>query len=335
MFRKHSAITLLAITFILVTTFVVEPALSNEYQQRGRSRSDDRPQREERDTYTSERDAYTGDRTASGRRLGSEVDDWVERGASAVTDSPKFRNGIRLAAHAGRHGDEYGLASAIYFFDVPAKARSIKIKLYYEGESGRGSSRDSVGRVWIRNVQATGGPGEKRFRRGKGRDDGQPLYGDTFSLSAGKRHEEIVITARDHTLDGAMELHVIAEGRQVIDLKHMEVKTYRHPPDVRVITREHRGREQRQSGIYWNFYAGSAYHFGDRHYVRYTYPRHGWAAGIRWGRGNISIRRAIRPFVHARWSWNSRSARRESRDRGHARLRNWTPTRERDRRRHR
>jgi hypothetical protein len=240
----------------------------------------------------------------SEQRRGYEVDDWIERGASSVTESPRFEDGIRLAA---RRGDDYALASAIYFFDIPERARSIKIRVDYKGESGGGDfDGDSAGRVWIR-------------ARGTGRseDADETLYGDTFVLREGKRHEEIVIPARGHTLDGTMELHVIAEDGQIIDLKRIQVKTYTRLPDVRVVDREYRETGARRRSSYWHFYAGPVHLFGNRHYVRYVHPGH---LRIEVGK-HIRIR-----LPHFRLQWRGRPhvTKRVYRERKPVRLRKWT-----------
>jgi hypothetical protein len=233
------------------------------------------------------------------KRDGREVDDWVERGESSVTESPEFKDGIRLAARANRRGDDdYALASAIYFFDIPRSARTIEIEVEYEGRSGRGDYDDDLaGRIWIKSTDETGrgSRGGERFR-----DDEEPLHGDTFVLREGKRREKIEISARDHTFDGTMELHLIAEGRQTLDVERIKVKTKERPSDVRVVTREHRERvpERWNRNAYWYFYSGPVHRTGDRHYVRYVYPR----------RRYVEVRRIYRNRIHSTTSGDRISA---------------------------
>lgn len=254
----------------------------------------------------------------SEQRRGYEVDDWIERGESSVTESPRFKDGIRLAARAARDRDDYALASAIYFFHIPERARSIKIKVDYEGKSG-GDDFDgnSVGRVWIRSDKP-----ERDYRRtGRPKDADEPLYGDTFVLREGKRHEQIEIPARKHAFDGTMELHVIAEDGQIIDLKRIEVKTYTRSPDVRVVNREYRETGTRRRSSYWYFYAGPVHLFGNRHYVRYVHPGH---LRIEVSK-RIRIPRIRLPHFRLQWRGRPHSTKHVYREQKPVRLKRRTP----------
>ena len=315
MFGKCLATISLAITLVFAFTFAVGSANGDdEYYYGERPRQDRRFSRD--------------DKMISEKRDGREVDDWIERGESSVTKSPEFRDGIRLAARANRRKDDHALASAIYFFEIPRTARSIKIKVHYEGKSGRGDFDDNLaGRVWIRSTGTASGRGKGYPRAKRHRDDDQPLDGDTFILREGKRHEEIEILARDHTFDGTMELHVIAEGRQKLDVKRIEVKTGRHSPNVRVVTREHRERipERWDNDAYRSFYSGPVHRFGDRHYVRYVYPRHRHVKVRRLYRNRVRRHRVRRPSFRLQWSSGPRYTRHMSGKRHQVRLRKWTP----------
>ena len=220
---------------------------------------------------------YYGDRVTSEYRRGYQVDDWVERGASSVTDSPMFTDGIRLAAWATRHEEDYdyGLASAIYFFEVPSRARSIRIKIYYEGEADRSDLNESVaGKVWIRKARIGNDYEEYHPSEGRYEDVDQPLYGDTFVLRERKHLEILRISAADHVIDGMMELHVVAEGKQRIDVKYVEAESYTSLPSTRVVTKYYGDYVWRPwyDYTYLYFYTGPTYHFSDYYYVRYTYP---------------------------------------------------------------
>jgi len=301
MFNKYLATILLAITVVFAFTFAVESAHGDDEDDEideyyyGERHYGERPRQD--------RHFSRDDKMISEKRDGREVDDWIERGESSVTESPKFRDGIRLAARANRRrDDDYALASAIYFFDIPRTARSIKIKVQYEGKSGRGDFDDNfVGRVWIKSTDERG---RGYLREERFRDDDQPMHGDTFVLRMGKRREEIEISARDHISGGVMELHVIAEGRQTLDVKRIEVKTGRRSPDVRVVTREYRERipERWNKSVYWYFYTGPVHRFGDRHYARYVYPRHRHIEVRRLYRNRIHRHRVRRPYFRLHWS---------------------------------
>jgi len=252
--------------------------------------------------------AYYGDRIASEYRRGYQVDDWIERGESSVTNSPIFTDGIRLAAWATGYEEdyEYALASAIYFFEIPRNARSIRIKISYDGEADRSDFNGGIaGRVWIGRGQISNDYEEYYPSEGRYEDVDEPLYGDTFVLRASKHLEIIRISADDHVVDDMMELHVVAEGRQRIDVKYIEVETYTYLPSVRVITRYYRDYVWRpwQDYTYWYFYTGPAYHFADYYYVRYTYPRYRYHyVGIRRQYNDyLRVYYIKRPRRHVRW----------------------------------
>jgi hypothetical protein len=47
------------------------------------------------------------------------------------------------------------MASAVYYFNIPPTAHSVKIKVSYDGEIDDKDAKDAiVGRVWIKRVQA-------------------------------------------------------------------------------------------------------------------------------------------------------------------------------------
>jgi len=221
--------------------------------------------------------SYYGDRITNEYRRGYQTDDWVERGESSVTESPIFSDGIRLAAWATRDENEYdyGIASAVYYFDIPSEARSARIKIQYDGEDDRDDVNDEIaGRVWIKRTADDGNYEEYYPADGRYESVDKPLYGDTYVLEA-KKHLEIIRTSvQDHVSDGVMELHIVAEGRQRIDVKSIEVETYTYMPSIRVITRYYKDYswEPWSNYTYWYFYTGPIFHFSDFYYVRYTYP---------------------------------------------------------------
>jgi hypothetical protein len=331
MLRERLVTGLIAAVVVIAFTFTGQSAYSDKttyeynYHRWPTSDSDQQSRRE--------RHVSTGDNLTSEERQGREADDWIERGASSVTDSPKFSQGIRLAAWSDRRRDEHGLASAVYLFEIPPRTRSIKINVYYEGETGRDNAEgDSVGRIWIRSDQ----PHKERYSSDRRyEDDDQPLYGDTFTLRERKRHEEITIPAEGHVFDGMMELHVIAEEGQLIDLKHIKVEAHRRQSDVRVVTREytHDARQPRYSSVYWYFYTGPVHHFDDRYYVRYVYPQHHRTEVRKLYGSRIRSYHIRRPHFRFHWSRGRHSSGHVYKRRGPVRLKKWTPVHEKDRRR--
>jgi hypothetical protein len=236
------------------------------------------------------------EKITSEKRDGYKLNDWTERGSASVTNSPKIDDGIRLATWANRDNEEYdyGLASAKYLFDVPRRANSIKIKIQYKGDSGRYSDDDdSAGRLWIKSRNEDGGY------------EGESLYGDTFILRKDKHKEEITISSRDHVTDGTMEIHVIAEGGQLIDVDYIQVETYTSLPEVRVIARDYSDYISRPwySHTYLYFYAGPIFRFNGDSYIRYTYNRDRHYIDIRRQYGSYLRDYSVRhPQIHIYWS---------------------------------
>jgi hypothetical protein len=326
MLRRRSMTILPAVTFVFILVFAGQSAQADWnvsfYGEVGEP------------SYAS-----YGDRITSEYRRGYQVDDWVERGASSVTESPIYSDGIRLSAWATRYEDDYdyGIASAIYFFEIPRNARSVRIKIAYEGEADRDYLDDDiVGRVWIRRSQPGDDYEEYYPREGRYEDVDEPLYGDTFALRANKRFEIIRISTDDYTVDDMMELHVVAEGRQNIDVKYIEVETYSYLPSVRVITRYYRDYAWRPwyDYTYWYFYTGPVYHFSDYYYVRYTYPHYQTHYIDIRKRYNsyLHVYYVKRPSEHVRWVNVVRVPRGTRRTWDRSNLNRWTSSHEEARR---
>ena len=128
-----------------------------------------------------------------------------------------------------------------------------------------------------------------------------------------------------------MELHVIAEDGQIMDLKRIEVKTYTHSPDVRVVNREYRETGTRRRSSYWYFYAGPVHLFGNRHYVRYVHPGHLRVEVSK----RIRIPRIRLPHFRVQWRGQPHSTKHVYREQKPVRLRRWTPLRKEVRERYR
>ncbi len=176
---------------------------------------------------------YAPERLSRERRAGAELDNWIERGNATVTLSPAFDRGIRVAAWAtgGMEPDnyEYGIASAVYLFDIPYGTRQIKIKIRYEGD-GRAHdlNRDYAiaGRAWIRSDESGGDNLD------------EALQGDTFLLRSDRRSETLEIPAdRYVNPEGLLELHIVADGANRIDIDYIEVETFTRELRPNVIRR--------------------------------------------------------------------------------------------------
>jgi hypothetical protein len=240
-------------------------------------------------------DYIRSDRISREHRDAGDVDDWIERGNSTVTNSQLFPDGIRLAAWASDYisDDEYdfALASAIYLFDIPRRAQYIEIKVRYSGEGHEADFDDYeeiAGRIWIRNFKK-----EHEHQRYDD-EDGETMYGDTFVLRARRRAETIKIPSAYHVdEDGVMELHVVAENNGLLDVEYIDISTYRHQPEVRVVNRYIRSYEWHpwHYYTYFYFYDGPVHYVTDyNYYVRWRYPVY----DVHY----ITVRKHYRTYIH-------------------------------------
>jgi hypothetical protein len=245
--------------------------------------------------YDYDYDYARSNRISREHRDAGDVDDWIERGNSTVTASQRFPDGIRLSAWASDYisDDEYdfALASAIYLFDIPRRAQYIEIKVRYSGEGNKADFDDYekiAGRVWIRNFKK-----ERKHQRYDD-DEKETLYGDTFVLRAKRRSETIKIPAAYHVdEDGVMELHVVTENGGLLDVEYIDVSTYRHQPEIRVVNRYIRTYEWRpwHYYTYFYFYDGPVHYVTDyNYYVRWTYPVY----DVRY----VTIRKNYRTYIN-------------------------------------
>jgi hypothetical protein len=246
-----------------------------------------------------------------------------------------------LAAWASDYisDDEYdfALASAIYLFDIPKRAQYIEIKVRYSGEGHEADFDDSeeiAGRVWIRNFKK-----ERKYQRYD--DDNETLYGDTFVLRAKRRSETIKIPTAYHVdEDDVMELHVVVENGGLLDIEYIDVSTYRHQPEIRVVNKYIRSYEWRPwyYYTYFYFYDGPIHYVTDYdYYVRWSYPVY----DVHY----VTIRKNYRTYInryyqrypsrhhgHSRTNININVYNRQQEGIKTSRLSKWTPEYERVRR---
>ena len=174
---------------------------------------------------------YRPERLSREHRLGAELDTWLERGNATVTLSPAFDDGMRVAtwAEGSSEPDDYelGIASAIYYFDIPARARQIRIEVRYEADGYSSEEYGAAGRLWLREASAP-----------IPTNDDEPLQGDTFVLRPDRRSETIRVPAAKYTdEDGVLELHVVATGSSRIDVAYIDVETFSREAETRVVRR--------------------------------------------------------------------------------------------------
>lgn len=150
-----------------------------------------------------------------------EMDDWLERGRAAVTESPVFADGIRLTAWGGGESYEPGLASAIYYFEVPRWAQYMKITIHY-----RDAAQDDTkaGRLWIKST-------DRDQYEALGLDEEAPLYGDTFVLRSERNSETIIVPCSRHVEDDTVEMHIVAEGQDCLDVRNVRLVFLEARPD--------------------------------------------------------------------------------------------------------
>jgi len=263
------------------------------------------------------------ERITSEKLDGYEVDDWTERGSASVTESPKYDDGIRLASWADRYDDEYdyGLASAVYLFKAPYRANDAKITVRYDGSHGKYSDDDNIaGRLWIKATDNT-----TRYYPKEGKYDNEALYGDTFILRENKKKEEIIFSLREHVINGVMEIHIIAEGGQLIDVDDIKVESYTSLPEVRIIAGDYNISKPWYNNTYLYFYTGPIYYFGRGHYVCYDYSNNRYSIEVRKQYGRYLSEFQVR-HPHIRLYWSGRADQRKGSER--VWLDKWTPAHE-------
>ena len=204
--------------------------------------------------------AYGPSGRSSGFRSAADMDDWLERGRAAVTESPVFADGTRVTAWGGAKADEPGLASAIYYFSVPRWAQYLTINIRY-----RDTAQDDqiAARLWIKSSN-----NDMRGATGVGEE--APFYGDTFVLRSERSSESITVPTSRHVEGGMVEMHVVASGSDCIDVRDIRVEYLNTKPQITVVNRtcnDYWDRYPRHRYAYHYFYWGPL--FWPRTYVVY------------------------------------------------------------------
>lgn len=188
-------------------------------------------------------------------RDAADAEDWIERGRASVTDSPVFRDGIRLTTLAGEEGEEFepGLASAIYRFVVPDWAHYLKISVRYQDAS---QDDEVAGRLWIKTV-------DNEAKREIDPEEGVPFYGDTFVLRSDRTSETIHVPSGRHVEDSSLEMHIAAEGEDCLDVKYIRVEYLEEKPTritvVHHFCDDYWYRWPRHRYVYHYYYWGPCY----------------------------------------------------------------------------
>jgi len=188
-------------------------------------------------------------------RDAADADDWIERGRASVTDSPMFPDGIRLTAWAVEKEEEFepGLASAIYCFVVPSWTNYLKIRVRYKDFS----KDDKVaGRLWIKTT-------DRDLKRGLESEEETPFYGDTFVLRSSQTSETVYVPSGRHVETGKLEIHIVAEGKDCLDVKSIRVEYLEEKPAritvVHHLCDDYWYRWPRYRYVYHYYYWGTYY----------------------------------------------------------------------------
>jgi len=226
-----------------------------------------------------------------------DAEDWVEQGRALVTDSPIFQDGIRLTAWAVEQGEEFepGLASTVYWFTVPDWVHYLKIRVSYKDAS---KDDEVAGRLWIKTVDV-----DNEIKRKIAPEEEAPFYGDTFVLRSDRSSETIYIPSRRHVENSRLELHIVAEGKDCLDVKFIQVEYLEEmPARIKVVhhfCEDYWYRWPLHRYAYHYYYLGPCY--WPRAYLRYECRD--WPCNFYWSVWRPWFRLYVRThYCHPRWS---------------------------------
>jgi len=230
-------------------------------------------------------------------RDAADAEDWIEQGRALVTDSPVFRDGIRLTAWAVEEGEEFepGLASTVYRFTVPGWVQYLKIRVSYKDAS---KDDEMAGRLWIKTV-------DNEAKREIDPREGAPFYGDTFALRSDRTSETIYIPYRRHVEDKRLELHIVAEGKDCLDVKFIRVEYLEEKPARIKVVRHFYNDYWSRWPLYRYVY--HYYYFGPCYWPRASlvYERWDWPCDFYWSVWRPWFHLYVRAHYYHPW-WGPR-----------------------------
>jgi len=145
------------------------------------------------------------------------------------------------------------LASTVYRFTVPDWVHYLKISVSYKDAS---KDDEVAGRLWIKTVDNEG-------KREIDPREGVPFYGDTFVLRSDRTSETIYIPCRRHVEDSRLEIHIVAEGKDCLDVKFIRVEYLEEKPArikvVRHFCDDYWSRWPLHRYVYHYYYFGPCY----------------------------------------------------------------------------
>jgi len=208
---------------------------------------------------------------ATAYRYAAQFDEWFIRGDADLSVSPAFQNGLRLAAWDGRQERDVSrvaAASAVYFFQVPADARTVAIEIGYKS-AGLPGGGQIAGQLFVRDEEI-----ERRFAS-QLPDKATPLeeptfYGNTYLLPSDQVQLVVELPTANHVINGVLELHLSAGAGQALDVQYVQVTSLAeerpvyvsHVPSIRYVRDPY-------AYTYTYYYQGPWY-----------YPRDGFFAGF-------------------------------------------------------
>ncbi len=167
-----------------------------------------------------------GPRLATFYRYADQYDEYFVRGDAALSGSPVFSNGIRLAAWDAQAPNEVSrvaVASAVYLFSIPPGASTLRLDIGYRRAEMAGDQA-VAGLVYVRNLAV-----EERYRPDV-EPDGEPgFYGDSYVLLGNDTRTVFDIATADRVIDGVLELHLSAGAGQAFDVNYVQVTALADP----------------------------------------------------------------------------------------------------------
>ena len=214
-------------------------------------------------------------------RYASQVSEWFVRGDAAVSQSTAFTRGIRLAAWDSQNEEEasrVAVASAVYFFQAPAEARSVTIEVGYKPDPAA-QNREIGGFLFVRNqaveqqyAQHNQAENPENAEEQPNRAADEPTFhGNTYFLPANQVRQTITLPAADNVINGVLEVHLSAGAGQILDVQYVQVATLGAEMPVRI--------EYAPSAdyvpdpyqyTYYYYYAGPCYYPRDGYYAGFT-----------------------------------------------------------------
>jgi len=190
------------------------------------------------------------------KRNGVDADDWIERGAGLVSESSDGK-GILLTG--GGEDSIPGMAAGVYNFEPPDWAKAFRIKIWYRDESG---DDEIAGRVFIKTIDDSSQQTSDTL-----------FYGDTFILRASQNSEIIRVSAERYIMNGTIEIHVVASGKDKLTVESLEMEYLREAPPVKIVNE--------YNDDYWGSYPGYSYWYYYWYWSPYYYYPYGFHY-VRW-----------------------------------------------------